>query len=305
MTRNRSLTEGGKTGGPVQEASSGAEIRQALLANLPVRERRMELNGVSTAVLEGGEGPPVVLLHGPGEYAAKWLRVMPDLTATRRVIAPDLPGHGASAAPADPPGVEWVLDWLDDLIERTCPAPPALVGHVLGGAIAARYASDRGERLSRLVLVDSLGLAEFQPAPEFGKALGDFLAQPDEDTHDRLWSHCAYDLDALRENLGNRWGLIKAYNLDRARAADLHETQQALMGQFGLPAIPPSDLAGIAVPTSLIWGRHDLATRLPVAQKVADRFGWTLRVIEDAADDPPLEQPGMFLEALRAALDDA
>ena len=63
---------------------------------MPVTERRLQLAGISTAVLEGGDGPPVMLLHGPSGYAAHWMRVIPELVATHRVIAPDLPGHGAS-----------------------------------------------------------------------------------------------------------------------------------------------------------------------------------------------------------------
>jgi pimeloyl-ACP methyl ester carboxylesterase/ubiquinone/menaquinone biosynthesis C-methylase UbiE len=276
--------------------------RERLLAGLPVTERRLRLDGVSTAVWEGGAGPPIVLLHGPGEYGAKWLRVIPDLVTGHRVIAPDLPGHGASEVFDGPPDDDRMLAWLDDLIECTCSTPPALVGHILGGAIAARFASDRSERLGRLVLVDTLGLAPFEPAPEFGRALSEFMAEPTEDTHDRLWSRCAFDLDALRDGLGERWEWIKAYNLDRARSAGLRAAQHALMERFGMPAIPPADLARIAVPTTLIWGRHDLATPLPVAQASSARHGWPLHVIEDAADDPPMEQPEAFLEALRAAL---
>ncbi len=94
--------------------------------------------------------------------------VIPNLVTTHRVIAPDLPGHGASEVVDGPIDVDRILAWLDDLIECTCPTPPTLVGQILGGAIAARFASNRGERLSRLVLVDALGLAAFQPAPEFG-----------------------------------------------------------------------------------------------------------------------------------------
>ena len=97
--------------------------------------------------------------------------VIPGLVATHRVIAPDLPGHGASEVADGPLDAERVLAWLGELIERTCTSPPALVGQMLGGAIAARFASDRGDRLSRLVLVDTLGLSAFQPAPEFGLAL--------------------------------------------------------------------------------------------------------------------------------------
>ena len=78
---------------------SASSARERLLATMPVTERRLELAGISTAVLEGGDGPPVVLLHGPGEYAAKWMRVIPDLVTTHRVVAPDLPGHGTSGWP--------------------------------------------------------------------------------------------------------------------------------------------------------------------------------------------------------------
>jgi hypothetical protein len=75
---------------------AGDAARERLLAPMPVTERRLQLPGISTAVLEGGDGPPVVLLHGPGALAAEWMRVIPDLVTTHRVLAPDLPGHGAS-----------------------------------------------------------------------------------------------------------------------------------------------------------------------------------------------------------------
>ena len=45
------------------------------------------------------------------------------------------------------------------------------------------------------------------------------------------------------------------------------------------------------MPTTLIWGRHDLATPLRVAEAASARYGWPLHVIEDAADDPPVERP--------------
>lgn len=266
-------------------------------------ERRLQLNGVDTAILEGGEGHPVVLLHGPGEYAAKWLRVIPDLTTTHRVIAPDLPGHGTSEPIDGRFEPERILGWLDQLIERTCETPPTLVGQILGGAIAARYAAAHGERVDDLVLVDALGLAPFQPAPEFGEALGAFMAEPTEETHERLWNRCAFDLDTLREAMGSRWQWLEAYNLDRARTPTLRATQEGLMGQFGFPAIPEDELAAIGVPTTLIWGRHDLATPVQAAEAAASRFGWPLHVIDGAADDPPIERPGAFVEVLRGVIE--
>ncbi|WP_309963275.1 hypothetical protein [Variovorax guangxiensis] len=76
----------------------------------------------------------------------------------------------------------------------------------------------------------------------------------------------------------------------------------ALMEQLGMPEIPAADLARIAVPTALIWGCHDLATPLPVAQAASARHGWPLDVIDDAADDPAVEQPEATMRALRRAL---
>jgi FAD/FMN-containing dehydrogenase/pimeloyl-ACP methyl ester carboxylesterase len=286
-----------------QPAIPTDDDRERLLAALPVTERQLALAGVWTALLEGGEGPPLVLLHGPAGNATHWLRVIPDLVGSHRVIAPDLPGHGASVV-AD--GVELdaerVLEWLGLLIESTCPEPPVLVGQALGAAIGARFAAADGDRLARLVLVDALGLVDFEPAPEFGLALNQFLAKPNERTHDRLWEYCAFDLDGVRTGMGERWETFQAYNLDRARTPRVMAAVDALMRQFGMPAIPDQELAAITVPTSLIWGRHDLATRVTVAEEASARYGWPLHVVDGAADDPPVEQPEELVRSLRAAL---
>ena len=69
---------------------------------------------------------------------------------------------------------------------------------MLGGAIAARFAAAHSDAVAGLVLVDTLGLTDFDPAPEFGAALHAYLAEPSDVTHDGLWRHCARDLDAVR-----------------------------------------------------------------------------------------------------------
>jgi pimeloyl-ACP methyl ester carboxylesterase len=282
-------------------SSAGEDARGRLLSGIPVSERRLRLAGVSTAVLEGGDGPPVILLHGPGGYAAHWLRVIPDLVTTHRVIAPDLPDHGGSQLVDGQLDAGRVFRWLGELIERTCPAPPVLVGHLVGGAIAARFAIDHGARLRRLVLVDTFGLAAFEPAPDFGLAMREFLGQPTQDTHDRFWQHCSHDLAGLREQMGERWEPFQAYNVDRARTPRVQAAMGALMGEFGVPQIPAAELARVTVPTTLIWGRHDRATPLRIAEAASARHGWPLHVIDDAADDPTVDQPAAFLAALRAA----
>ena len=282
-----------------QQAPISDGVRKRVLAGLPMSERQLSLNRVSTAVLIGGEGPPLVLLHGPGGSAAHWMRVMPDLLSSHRVIAPDLPGHGASEPFAAAPQEDAVCGWLEDLIECTCDAAPVLVGQTLGGAIAARFAAERSTRVRALVLVDMLGLTNFQPRAEFAAALQAFLRMPDAETHDRLWSQCSFDLPALRAGLGDQWEALKAYNLDRAQAPGRLEALSKLMTHFGMPAIPVSVLARIAVPTALIWGREDRATPVHIAIDASARYGWSLRVIEAAGAEPALDQPRAFTSALR------
>jgi pimeloyl-ACP methyl ester carboxylesterase len=280
---------------------AGDGARTQLLAGMPVTEHRLELAGVSTAVLQGGTGAPIVLLHGPLGNAAHWMRVIPALASHHRVVVPDLPGHGASTVEG-PLTPETVMAWLDQLIERTCASPPALVGQTLGGAIAARFASAHGERLRSLALADTLGLVPFQPAREFGLALGDYLSRPDSRSHRELWKVCVHDLDGLRQAVGERWSTFESYDIDLAGTPSVTAAVDALMKSFGLPAIPAAVLRRITVPTTLIWGRHDLATPLAVAEAASARYGWPLHVIEDANDDPPMERPEAFVEALEGAL---
>jgi pimeloyl-ACP methyl ester carboxylesterase len=283
-------------------APPSADARTQLQETMPVAERQLQLAGIPTAVLEGGDGPPIILLHGPGEFAEKWLRVMPGLVTTHRVIAPDLPGHGASGVPDEPLDEALVLDWLDALIEHTCASPPVLVGHVLGGAIGIRHAISRGDRLAGLILVDTLGLAPFRPKPAFALTMMAFLTRPTEASYTRFMRQCSYDMDRLRDEMGEHWKPFVEYQLDRARAPG-GKVATRLMRQVGMPQIEPGDLARLSVPVSLIWGRHDRANRLRIAEDASARYGWPLHVIEDCADDPPRDEPEQFLSALHASLE--
>jgi pimeloyl-ACP methyl ester carboxylesterase len=102
--------------------------------------------------------------------------------------------------------------------------------------------------------------------------------------------------------MGERWEPFEAYSLESARTPRVKASARGLMWRVGLPAIPPADLARISVPTALIWGRHDLANRLSIAQAASVRYGWPLHVIENVADDPPRDRPDAFLRALGLAL---
>jgi len=276
--------------------------RDRLLTGLPVNDKRLGLAGISTAVLEGGAGSPVVLLHGPGEFSAVWGRAIPELATSHRVIVPDLPGHGASGLPDGRLDVERVLNWLRELIDRTCDRPPTVAGHLLGGAIALRFAANHPDRVRSLVLVDTFGLSWNLPKLRFALPLAAYIVRPTEQSRDRFLDKCFVDFDGLREQFGDQWDAFGTQALEWAKSKTSKATLRSLMSGFGLRPIPAADLAQITAPTSLIWGRHDLQTPLRVAEAASARYGWPLHVIDGARDDPFFEQPVAALRALLTEL---
>lgn len=280
-----------------------ASARSRLLNDAPVRERRIFAGGTDTAVLESGVGRPMVLLHGPGEFAGVWLPVLDDLTASHHVVVPDLPGHGATELPAAALTVDLVLAWLEDLIARTCAEPPVLVGRVVGGAIAAGYAAAHPDGIDQLVLVDTTGLVPFTPDPRFGLALQRFLADPSAATYERFMDLCAFDLDTARRQLGPRWAPYAEYAVELARDTGVQAAIGCFIALFAAHPLPAETWAAIKVPTTMIWGRHDAATPLVAAEEAAARHGWPLHVIDAAGDDPPLDRPAEFVDTLLRALE--
>jgi pimeloyl-ACP methyl ester carboxylesterase len=102
--------------------------------------------------------------------------------------------------------------------------------------------------------------------------------------------------------MGKRFEPFGTYSLEWARTKTAKAALRSLMPEYGMRPIPRDILARIAVPTVLIWGRHDLQTRLSVAEAASERYGWPLHVIEGARDDPFFEQPEAAMHALRASL---
>ncbi|MBA2317920.1 MAG: alpha/beta hydrolase [Euzebyales bacterium] len=286
------------------DRTDAQHVWERLLAATPLAERHEPLAGVSTAILEGGDGPPMVLLHGQGEFWAVWMPVIDDLVRTNRVIVVDLPGHGTSTLVDGRLDAATLGRWVDELIDATCPEPPVLAGHLLGGAIAARYAVTHAQRLAHLVLVDTMGLNWYRPSPRFAVPMVRFAARPTARSRDRLFHQCMLDFDRVGARFGDHWDDLLAYALDRATTSENQAALRALMPRLGMPAIPSDDLDRIAVPTTLIHGRHDLQVPLRAAEKASARHSWPLYVINGARDDPAAEQPEAFLDALRRALAD-
>ena len=252
-------------------------------------------------MLEGGDGPPMVLLAA--EFAAVWLRVIPDLVATHRVIAPDLPGLGASEVTDGPIDVDYWA-WPAELIDATCAVNPVLVGKGPAGALAALFAMDHGGHLDHLVLVDGYGLDRFRPSPAMALTFVSVLLRPTDRGLQRSFrKYCYVDLDRVRAEMGESYDWMSAYALDRCRTSSVKATARGLLARLS-STIPAQDLDRITVPTTLIWGRQDVGMRPHVAESASRRHGWPLYVIDDARDDPAVEQPAAFLEALGAPRSD-
>src|ERR671939_361914 len=83
-----------------EDCTRAKEKTEVGRVNAAVEAHNVEIDGLPIRYLAAGEGPPLVLLHGAGDNALDWQWVMPDLAATHRVYAPDLPGSPDSARPA-------------------------------------------------------------------------------------------------------------------------------------------------------------------------------------------------------------
>ncbi len=141
-----------------------------LLEALPQRERRVEAAGTATAVFEYGaeDAPPIVFVHGfRGDHHG--LEPLAAHLPGRRVLAPDLPGFGASEA-LPRASIEAYADHLIALVAELAPGAPVL-GHSFGSIVVA-HAAARGLDASRIVLVNPIAT----PALEGGSRLGSLAA---------------------------------------------------------------------------------------------------------------------------------
>ena len=113
--------------------------------------------------VEMGEGPPLLLIHGLAGSWQNWLETIPHFARTRRVLAPDLPGFGASAMPGEPISIPGYGRLVDALLDALDIEAAVLVGNSMGGFIAAELAIAHPQRVEKLVLVSAAGItAEHQ-----------------------------------------------------------------------------------------------------------------------------------------------
>jgi haloacetate dehalogenase len=138
----------------------------------------LDVGDVTLRVRRGGDGPPVVLLHGHPRTHATWHRVAPLLAPHHTVICPDLRGYGRSTAPADAPGhaqasKRAMAGDVVALMRALGHERFAVVGHDRGALAAFRTAMDHPDAVSKLVIMDGTPVVEALERADLRAALHD------------------------------------------------------------------------------------------------------------------------------------
>ncbi|QGZ64759.1 alpha/beta fold hydrolase [Paraburkholderia acidisoli] len=106
--------------------------------------------------VEQGHGEPLVLIHGVGMQAGAWYPQMSELSRDFRVIAVDMPGHGASTALDANAGLQQFVAWAIEFIEALNAGPVNLAGHSMGSLIAAGVAVTRPDLVKRVAVLNGV-----------------------------------------------------------------------------------------------------------------------------------------------------
>jgi len=271
----------GQPGEPVTAHSDEVfEVHERMLGASPARSRHVEVrSGRRVHVIEAGEGPPVLFLHGSGTSSLSVLPLLEHLEGVR-VIAVDRPGFGLSE-PVHVPRVHFrdaAIEFLDEVVDELGLETSALAGGSMGGTWALWYALARPERVRRLVLLTGAPLLPGTrvPAPVRVMAapvVGDLLA--------RVVKPNAKMVVRLMSSMGERDTIVRYPDLIEsmvaagrdpiASAADLAEVR-AISSSFGFrrsARVHPDELRRLTVPTLLLWGDHDPVGAVEVARATA------------------------------------
>lgn len=226
----------------------------------------VDVGGIATNYHDVGTGDPVLLIHGsgPGVSAwANWRAVLPVLSETHRVIAPDVLGFGYTERPE---GVSYDLaTWTEHLVgllDALGLDRVAVVGNSFGGALALNLAVCHPDRVSRLVLMGSVGVP-FEITEGLDKVWG---FEPSLENMVDLMDVFAYDRSLLTEDLAR-------IRLEAATRPGVHE---AFSSMFPAPrqrsveamTVPEAYIRELTQPTLIIHGRDDEVIPLSTSMRL-------------------------------------
>lgn len=225
-----------------QKLARFAMNRQGLVS------RTVDAAGVRLHVYDAqGQGalPPIVLLHGLGSAGAAFAAVAARLRPhTRRLVIPELPGHGFSARGDRPVTPEILLDAIGDAIGHVLDEPAIIYGNSLGGALAIKYALHRPALVSSLVLVSPAGA--LLPTGDWDALVKTFDVNSPREARrflERLYHRPPWFLALVARQFPE---LL-------ARPA----VREILASATQAHAPRPDELASLAMPILLLWGRSE------------------------------------------------
>jgi pimeloyl-ACP methyl ester carboxylesterase len=241
----------------------------------------------------------LVFLHGWGGSKELWWRALTDLAATHRVFALDLPGTGGTPLP---PRIRTMADfshWVRDVCRRLDLPSVTLVGHSLGGNLAARVALDAPALARRLVLVDAALEPHYLPVRSWWP-----LSPRHGLTALRLLRWSSLPLAALGRRVphAHAGGELRSFarraayyvrtNTDPALQTQL----AALMGSH----LAPERLAALRMPLLIVHGAHDAMVPVARARALAAAMPQARLMIFPRALHVPMDtDPPAFSRALR------
>ncbi|MDB5614707.1 MAG: hypothetical protein JWQ22_2360 [Devosia sp.] len=251
----------------------------------------VDTNGIRLHYVAGGSGPLVMLLHGFPYTWEIWSRLMPILIAQgRRVVAPDLRGHGFSDKPNDGYEKTNVVSDLRGLVAALGETQIDLIGMDIGAMVAATWAIHHPADLRRLVLSESLipgfGLEEMMNPATGGYWHFGFHAQVDVATMLISGREESYLLPTLKmmsapsdaeqtardlflPHLKTSAGLRGVLAHYGPLVADGQENRWALDGRLKLPVLILAGAKGLP-PKKLVEGARDIASDVVTATPIAD-----------------------------------
>ena len=264
-----------------------------------------EIRGVRARYFVGGEGPPLVLVHGLGGAAVNFTLLAPLLARRHRVLIPDLPGHGRSEPFEEAQGLTDYAAYIGDLADREGMFPGPVVGYSMGGVIALRLAVSRPAEVTALALVAAAGIVSvtrraeiwlgvtgaLRPAQIMTRFRGTFARRP-----------------RLRWLPFGLWGAVDPPALDPEGVLGFLEgpSQHTDVGAAGRALLhddPRPDLERVHCPVVLLWGARDRLVPLADGFEYARRLRAPIRVLPAAGHLLVGEQPEACASILEGFLD--
>jgi pimeloyl-ACP methyl ester carboxylesterase len=271
----------------------------------PAITRRLEIDGRSVSVVDsGGDGPPLVFIHGLGGIWQNWLLNIPAFMGTHRCVAVDLPGFGLSEKP-DECSIPGFARTVDRVCDELGVEEPVVIGNSMGGFVGAELAVRFPTRVSKLVLVAAAGLSTeylarepllvgaraFMVLTARGGLRGNNMVR-----RPRLRRIALQPVVRYPEKLS----LPLATELVAgANAPGFIDSFEALMTYSFR-----DKLARIEVPTLIVWGRNDMLVPVADAEEYEHLIGDNAHsvIFEDTGHLPMLERPSRFNQLLRSFL---